>query len=111
MSSLWTCVSGLNDSVVQHGGILDFIQKNQDDVHSRMKNLNSSVNQVLKELQSISEHDLTGELDSAVFYFVLFFFIVAYFTVSVCCVPQCVVFFNVLCSSACSSMSSKRYCC
>ncbi|XP_050925374.1 EMILIN-1 isoform X2 [Lates calcarifer] len=60
VSSLWTCVSGLNDSVVQHGGILDFIQKNQDDVHSRMKNLNSSVNQVLKELQSISEHDLTG---------------------------------------------------
>ncbi|XP_039979405.1 EMILIN-1-like isoform X2 [Xiphias gladius] len=60
VSSLWSCVSGLNDSVIHHGGILDFIQKNQDDVHSRMKHLNSSVNQVLKDLQSFSENDLTG---------------------------------------------------
>ncbi|XP_044052518.1 EMILIN-1-like isoform X2 [Siniperca chuatsi] len=60
VSSLWTCVSGLNDSVVHHGGIMDFIQKNQDDVYSRMKNLNSSLNQVLKDLQSFSEHDMTG---------------------------------------------------
>uniref|UniRef100_A0A8D3EAJ5 EMILIN-1-like n=1 Tax=Scophthalmus maximus TaxID=52904 RepID=A0A8D3EAJ5_SCOMX len=60
VTSLWTCVSGLNDSVVHHGGILDFIQKNQDDVHSRMKNLNSSVTHILKDLQSFSEHDPTG---------------------------------------------------
>ncbi|KAK2854372.1 hypothetical protein Q5P01_007033 [Channa striata] len=60
VSSLWTCVSGLNDSVIHHGGILDFIHKNQDDIHSRMKNLNSSLNQVLKDLQSFSEHDLMG---------------------------------------------------
>ncbi|XP_071346082.1 EMILIN-1-A-like [Trachinotus anak] len=60
VSSLWTCVSGLNDSIVHHGGILEFIQKNQDDVHSRMKNLNSSVNQVLKDLQSFSDNNLTG---------------------------------------------------
>ncbi|XP_070687163.1 EMILIN-1-A-like, partial [Pempheris klunzingeri] len=59
VSSLWTCVSGLNDSVVHHGGIMDVIQKNQDDVYSRMKNLNMSLNQVLKDLQSFSEHDLT----------------------------------------------------
>lgn len=60
VSSLWTCVSGLNDSVVHHGGIMDVIQKNQDDVYGRMKNLNSSLNQVLKDLQTFSEHDLTG---------------------------------------------------
>ncbi|XP_070826653.1 EMILIN-1-A-like [Chaetodon trifascialis] len=60
VSSLWTCVSGLNDSVIHHGGIMDFIQKNQDDVYSRMKNLNSSLNQVLKDLQSFSDHNLTG---------------------------------------------------
>ncbi|XP_008300795.1 EMILIN-1-like isoform X2 [Stegastes partitus] len=60
VSSLWTCVSGLNESVVHHGGVLDFIQRNQDDVHSRMKNLNSSLNQVFRELQSFSDHDLTG---------------------------------------------------
>ncbi|TKS65050.1 EMILIN-1 Elastin microfibril interface-located protein 1 [Collichthys lucidus] len=60
VSSLWTCVSGLNDSVIHHGGIMDFIQKNQDDVYSRMKNLNTSLNQVLKDIQSFSEHNLTG---------------------------------------------------
>uniref|UniRef100_A0A3P8RKH3 Elastin microfibril interfacer 1b n=1 Tax=Amphiprion percula TaxID=161767 RepID=A0A3P8RKH3_AMPPE len=56
VSSLWTCVSGLNESVVHHGGILDFIQRNQDDVHSRMKNLNSSLNQAFKELQNVHAH-------------------------------------------------------
>lgn len=60
VSSLWTCVSGLNDSLIQNGGIIDFIQKNQNDVYSRMKNLNSSMNQVLKDLQSFSKHNLTG---------------------------------------------------
>lgn len=60
VSSLWMCVSGLNDSVIHHGGLMDLIQKNQDDVYSRMKNLNSSLNQVLRDLQSFSEHNLTG---------------------------------------------------
>lgn len=71
MSGLWTCVAGLNDSVINHGSILGFIQKNQDDIHSRMKNLNSSLNQVLKDLQSFSENDLTGELDKFCFCFPL----------------------------------------
>uniref|UniRef100_A0A673C1E0 Elastin microfibril interfacer 1b n=1 Tax=Sphaeramia orbicularis TaxID=375764 RepID=A0A673C1E0_9TELE len=60
VSTLWSCVSGMNDTIIRHGGILDFIQNNQDDVHTRMKNLNSSLNHVLKDLQSLSEHDLTG---------------------------------------------------
>ncbi|XP_062275919.1 EMILIN-1-A-like isoform X2 [Scomber scombrus] len=60
MSSLWTCVSGLNDSVIHHGGVLDVVQRNQDDFQSRMKNLNSSMNQALNKLQSFSEHDPTG---------------------------------------------------
>uniref|UniRef100_A0A3Q4G9Y6 EMILIN-1-like n=1 Tax=Neolamprologus brichardi TaxID=32507 RepID=A0A3Q4G9Y6_NEOBR len=60
VSSLWTCVSGLNDTVIRHGGLLDFIQDGQDDIHSRVKNLNSSLNQVSRDLQSFSEHDLTG---------------------------------------------------
>ncbi|MED6265536.1 hypothetical protein CHARACLAT_026533 [Characodon lateralis] len=55
VSGLWTHISGLNQSVIQHGGILDLIQKSQDNIHSRMKNLNSSLNQVL---QSFS--DQTG---------------------------------------------------
>ncbi|KAM9860915.1 EMILIN-1b [Aulostomus maculatus] len=60
VSSLWTCMSGLNDSVIHHGGVLDIIQKNQNDDHSRIKNLNSSLNQVLKDLRSFSVHDLAG---------------------------------------------------
>uniref|UniRef100_A0A8C2ZR27 Elastin microfibril interfacer 1b n=1 Tax=Cyclopterus lumpus TaxID=8103 RepID=A0A8C2ZR27_CYCLU len=60
VSGLWTCVSGLNESVVYHGGIMDSIQKNQDDVYSRMKTLNSSLNQVFRDLQSSSEHDRTA---------------------------------------------------
>ncbi|XP_028431102.1 EMILIN-1b [Perca flavescens] len=60
VSSLWTCVSGLNESVVHHGGIMDFIQKNQDDVYSRMKNLNSSMNQFLRDLQGSSVNGLSG---------------------------------------------------
>lgn len=43
---------------------MDLIQKNQDEVYSRVKNLNSSVNQVLKDLQGSSERDLSGELFS-----------------------------------------------
>ncbi|XP_056267904.1 EMILIN-1-A-like isoform X2 [Pseudoliparis swirei] len=60
VSTLWTCVSGLNESVVHHGGIMDAIQRNQDDVYRRMKSLNSSLNQVSKDLQRSSEHDLPG---------------------------------------------------
>ncbi|XP_031172911.1 EMILIN-1-like isoform X2 [Sander lucioperca] len=60
VSSLWTCVSGLNESVVHHGGIMDFIQKNQDDVFSRMKNLNSSMNQFIRDLQGSSVNGLSG---------------------------------------------------
>lgn len=62
VSSLWTCVSGLNETIIRHGGLLDFIQSGQDDIHSRVKNLNSSLNQVSRDLQGLSEHELTGEL-------------------------------------------------
>ncbi|KAM8893449.1 EMILIN-1-A-like isoform 2-T2 [Spinachia spinachia] len=57
VSGLWTCVSGLNESVVRQGGIMDLIQKNQDEVYRRVKNLNSSLNQVL---QGSSERVLSG---------------------------------------------------
>lgn len=60
VSTLWTCVSGLNDTVIHHGGVMDSIQKNQDDVYTRMKTMNGSLNQILKDLQGLSEHDFTG---------------------------------------------------
>ncbi|XP_051919818.1 EMILIN-1-like [Hippocampus zosterae] len=60
VSSLWTCFSGLNKTVIDHEGILDFVQKNQDEFQGRIKNLNSSLNHVLKEMHSFSELTLTG---------------------------------------------------
>uniref|UniRef100_A0A8C5H3E5 EMILIN-1-like n=1 Tax=Gouania willdenowi TaxID=441366 RepID=A0A8C5H3E5_GOUWI len=45
-------VTGLNQSVVQHGGVLELLQEQQDHVHVHMKNLNSSLTLVLRELQS-----------------------------------------------------------
>lgn len=41
---------------------MDVIQKNHNDVYSRVKNLNSSLNQVLKDLQSFSDRNVFGEL-------------------------------------------------
>ncbi|XP_041846809.1 EMILIN-1-like [Melanotaenia boesemani] len=47
-STLWTCVSGLNETVIHHRRILDFIQNDQEDIYSRMKNLNSTLNQIFQ---------------------------------------------------------------
>ncbi|XP_077374370.1 EMILIN-1-A-like isoform X2 [Festucalex cinctus] len=60
VSSLWTCFSGLNKSIIHHGAILDFVQKDQEDVQRQIKNLNSSLNHILKERQSLADHTLTG---------------------------------------------------
>ncbi|XP_072235873.1 EMILIN-1-A-like isoform X2 [Leuresthes tenuis] len=48
--SLWSCVSVMNESVIHHQDILGFIQRDQENIHSRMKSLNSSLNQVLRDL-------------------------------------------------------------
>lgn len=60
-SSLWTSVSGLNYSLVHHDGILGSVQKNQDDAYSRIKNLNSSLNIIVKELQNLYDQNINGE--------------------------------------------------
>lgn len=60
VSSLWSCVGGLNDTVVLHGGLIDLVQNGQDDVQRRVKSLNSSLNHALKNLQGMNEGDLRG---------------------------------------------------
>lgn len=60
VSGLWTCVSGLNQSVVDHGAVLDLVQRHQDDVDSRMKKLNSGLNQVVRDMQGLSEDQQPG---------------------------------------------------
>lgn len=61
MTGLWSCVNGLNATVTSHGGVIDTIQTTQlDGVHGKIKNLNSSVQYILKEFHSLSEQDLAG---------------------------------------------------
>ncbi|XP_034040946.1 EMILIN-1-like isoform X1 [Thalassophryne amazonica] len=60
VSRLWTCVTALNNTVGHHDGVLYFIQNNQDDIHSRIKSLNSSFNHISKGLQSLSEQNWTS---------------------------------------------------
>uniref|UniRef100_A0A3B3B9K8 EMILIN-1-like n=1 Tax=Oryzias melastigma TaxID=30732 RepID=A0A3B3B9K8_ORYME len=51
VASLWSFVSTLNESIIHHGGTLDFLQKSQDDVHSRLKNLNSTMTVTFGDLK------------------------------------------------------------
>uniref|UniRef100_A0A3B3CZF2 EMILIN-1-like n=1 Tax=Oryzias melastigma TaxID=30732 RepID=A0A3B3CZF2_ORYME len=59
VASLWSFVSTLNESIIHHGGTLDFLQKSQDDVHSRLKNLNSTMTVTFGDLKRFG---VTGEL-------------------------------------------------
>ncbi|TRY90329.1 hypothetical protein DNTS_015225, partial [Danionella cerebrum] len=61
MSSLWSCVSGLNNTVISHSGFIEILQNTHlDDIHGKIKRLNSSVVHILKEFQNLAENDLTG---------------------------------------------------
>ncbi|CDQ60499.1 unnamed protein product [Oncorhynchus mykiss] len=61
VSGLWNCVNGLNATVISHGGVIKNIQTTQlDGIHGKIKNLNSSISNILKEFQNLSEQDLTG---------------------------------------------------
>uniref|UniRef100_A0A8C1EU10 Elastin microfibril interfacer 1b n=1 Tax=Cyprinus carpio carpio TaxID=630221 RepID=A0A8C1EU10_CYPCA len=61
MSSLWNCVSGLNNTVISHSGFIEILQNTHlDDIHGAIKRLNSSMVHILKEFQSLTENDLTG---------------------------------------------------
>ncbi|XP_010890638.2 EMILIN-1 [Esox lucius] len=61
VTGLWNCVNSLNATVISHEGVIENIQTTQlDRIHGKIKNLNSSVNHILKEFQNLSEQDLTG---------------------------------------------------
>uniref|UniRef100_A0A672FZE6 Elastin microfibril interfacer 1 n=1 Tax=Salarias fasciatus TaxID=181472 RepID=A0A672FZE6_SALFA len=61
MSGLWTCVSGVNETMAHHDEILHGLQKQQDDVIGRMKNLNSSLSQVLRDLRGLRGQEQPGQ--------------------------------------------------
>lgn len=61
VSSLWSCVNGLNATVTSHSSVLNTMQDTYlDGIHSKIKQLNSSLVLVLKQFQSMTEQDLTG---------------------------------------------------
>uniref|UniRef100_A0A8B9GRS0 Elastin microfibril interfacer 1b n=1 Tax=Astyanax mexicanus TaxID=7994 RepID=A0A8B9GRS0_ASTMX len=61
VSSLWNCVNGLNATVSSHSSFIHTIQDTHlDGIHSKVKQLNSSLQHVLKQFQDITEQDLTG---------------------------------------------------
>ncbi|CAG5849348.1 unnamed protein product [Menidia menidia] len=52
VTSLWSCFSGMNESVIHHQDTLEILQKNQENIQSRMKNLNSSLSQVIRDTKT-----------------------------------------------------------
>ncbi|XP_051511750.1 EMILIN-1a [Myxocyprinus asiaticus] len=60
VTGLWTCVNGLNSTVISHGEAINSIQNiHIENIHG-MNNLNSSILHVLKEFQTFTDQDFTG---------------------------------------------------
>ncbi|CAK6963153.1 EMILIN-1a [Scomber scombrus] len=61
VSGLWSCVNGLNITVMSHGDLIDNIQHVQlETVHSNIHSLNSSVVDLVKEFHDFFEQDFMG---------------------------------------------------
>ncbi|XP_070844098.1 EMILIN-1-A [Chaetodon trifascialis] len=61
VSGLWSCVNGLNVTVLSQGDLIDNIQNVQlENVHSDIHRLNSSVVDLVKEFHTFIEQDFTG---------------------------------------------------
>ncbi|XP_072552091.1 EMILIN-1-A [Salminus brasiliensis] len=61
VSGLWTCVNGLNATVITQGEAIDMIQSvHLENVHGMMENLNSSLLQIRDEFQIFTKQDFVG---------------------------------------------------
>ncbi|KAI4877702.1 hypothetical protein NFI96_031901 [Prochilodus magdalenae] len=61
VSKLWTCVDGLNATIITQGEAIDNIQNiHLEDIHEMMHKLNSSLLHIFKEFQTFTEQDFTG---------------------------------------------------
>ncbi|XP_026871731.2 EMILIN-1a [Electrophorus electricus] len=61
VSGLWTCVNGLNTSVVSHGVAIDSIQNvHLENIQDKLTNLNSSLLHMHNKFQTFTEQDFTG---------------------------------------------------
>lgn len=62
VSGLWSCVNGLNVTVMSQGDAIDDIQNVQlENVHSNIHRLNSSVVDLVRQFHSFTEQDFRGE--------------------------------------------------
>lgn len=65
VSSLWSCVNGLNVTVMSQRDLIDNIQNVQlENIHSNVHRLNSSLMDLLKGFHSFIEQDFMGESQS-----------------------------------------------
>lgn len=65
VSGLWSCVNGLNVTVMSQGDLINNIQNVQlENIHSNIHSVNSSVMDLAKEFHSFIEQDFMGESQS-----------------------------------------------
>ncbi|XP_076873614.1 EMILIN-1-A [Brachyhypopomus gauderio] len=61
VSGLWTCVNGLNTTVITHGEAIDNIQNvHLENMRGRISSLNSSLLHIHNEFQTFTEQDFIG---------------------------------------------------
>ncbi|XP_017311195.1 EMILIN-1a [Ictalurus punctatus] len=61
ISGLWTCVNGLNTTIITQGEAIHNIESvNLENIHVKMNNLNSTLLDILKEFQTFTEQDFIG---------------------------------------------------
>ncbi|TTO79337.1 EMILIN-1 [Bagarius yarrelli] len=61
VTGLWSCVNGLNKTVIHHSSFIDTMESTHlDTIHGKIKQLNSSMLHLLTEIRSLMEQDFTG---------------------------------------------------
>ncbi|KPP70123.1 EMILIN-1-like [Scleropages formosus] len=61
VSGLWTCINGLNATIISHSDLIDTIQDTElNGIHTKIKKLNSSLLHIFSEFQSFLSQDFTG---------------------------------------------------
>ncbi|KAK3542633.1 hypothetical protein QTP86_031327 [Hemibagrus guttatus] len=61
VSGLWTCVNGLNATVITQGEAIHNIESvHLENIHDKMNSLNSTLLDILKEFQTFTEQDFIG---------------------------------------------------
>ncbi|KAI5101953.1 EMILIN-1 isoform X1 [Silurus meridionalis] len=61
VTSLWSCVNGLNTTVIHHSSFIDTMETTHlENIHGKIKQINSSMLHLLQEFRNLIEHDFKG---------------------------------------------------